>query len=81
VLEAEWIRQLVADIFGLPAQFQGAALLANISTCLVTWQHVSQHQEEAKQEATRQPGLCKHISKVSYVVSYHSCGVGDTSYS
>jgi gluconokinase len=63
VLETEWIRQLVADIFGMPVQFQGAvdasvqgaALLANIATGVVTWQHVSQHQVAAKQEATRQP--------------------------
>jgi gluconokinase len=66
VLETEWIRQLVADIFGIPVQFQGAvdasvvgaALLANIATGVVTWQHVSQYQEvaqETQQEATKQP--------------------------
>ncbi|HBE29753.1 MAG TPA: sugar kinase [Ktedonobacter sp.] len=66
VLETEWIRQLVADIFGIPVQFQGAvdasvvgaALLANIATGVVTWQHVSQHQQmaqETQQEATKQP--------------------------
>ena len=62
VLETEWIRQLVADIFGIPVQFQGAvdasvegaALLANIATGVVTWQHVLQHQEaaQATQQAT-----------------------------
>ena len=66
VLETEWIRQLVADIFGIPVQFQGAvdasvvgaALLANIATGVVTWQHVSQYQEvaqETQQEETKQP--------------------------
>jgi gluconokinase len=66
VLETEWIRQLVADIFGIPVQFQGAvdasvvgaALLANIATGVVTWQHVTQYQEvaqETQQEATKQP--------------------------
>jgi gluconokinase len=46
VLETEWIRQLTADIFGVPVQFQGAvdasvvgaALLANIATNVLTWQ-------------------------------------------
>ena len=66
VLETEWIRQLVADIFGIPMQFRGAvdasvmgaALLANIATGVVTWQSVSQQQEmgqETQQEATKQP--------------------------
>ncbi len=66
VLETEWIRQLVADIFGIPVQFHGAvdasvmgaALLANIATGVMTWQDVSQQQETtqaANQEATRQP--------------------------
>jgi gluconokinase len=66
VLETEWIRQLVADIFGIPVQFQGAVdasvegavLLANIATGVVTWQHVLQHQEAAQatqQATTRQP--------------------------
>jgi gluconokinase len=62
VLETEWIRQLVADIFGIPVQFQGAvdasvvgaALLASIATGVVTWPHVSQHQEAA-QENIKQP--------------------------
>jgi gluconokinase len=70
VLETEWIRQLVADIFGIPVQFHGAvdasvmgaALLANIATGVVTWQDVSQQQEVAqatKLEATRQPSQHK----------------------
>jgi gluconokinase len=44
VLETEWIRQLTADIFGIPVGFQGvvdasvegAVLLANIATGVVT---------------------------------------------
>ena len=63
VLETEWIRQLVADVFDIPVQFQGAvdasvtgaAILANIATGLLTWKDVS-HQEETAQESVNQPG-------------------------
>jgi gluconokinase len=62
VLETEWIRQLVADIFGIPVQFQGAvdasvmgaAMLANIATGASTWKDVSQPQETA-QESIKHP--------------------------
>ena len=54
VLETEWIRQLTADIFGIPVQFQGAgdasvsgaALLANIATGVLTWQGAAHRQTE-----------------------------------
>ncbi len=47
VLEAEWIRQLAADIFGIPirlrgtsdASAEGAAAIANIATGLWSWEH------------------------------------------
>ncbi len=63
VLETEWIRQLVADVFGIPVQFQGAvdasvvgaAMLANIATGVLSWKDVS-HQEETAQESVNQPG-------------------------
>lgn len=46
VLESAWIRQLVADVFGIPVQFRGAvdasvlgaATLANIATGLWSWE-------------------------------------------
>jgi len=53
VLEVEWIRQLVADVFGLPVQSLGdidasalgAAALANIATGAWTWEEaVRRHQ-------------------------------------
>ena len=57
-----WIRQLVADIFDIPVQFQGAvdasvmgaAILANIATGASTWKDVSQPQETA-QESIKHP--------------------------
>jgi len=63
VLETEWIRQLVADVFAIPVQFQGAvdasvvgaAILANIATGVLSWKDVS-HQEETAQESVNQPG-------------------------
>ena len=62
VLETEWIRQLVADIFGITVQFQGAvdasvmgaATLANIAAGASTWKDVSQPQETA-QESIKHP--------------------------
>ena len=62
VLETEWIRQLVADIFGIPVQFQGAvdasvagaALLANIATGDLTWQAAASRQAAAH-ETIKQP--------------------------
>ncbi len=62
VLETEWIRQLVADIFGIPIQFQGAidasvegaALLANIATRDLTWQAAA-HRQTATHETIKQP--------------------------
>jgi len=61
VLETGWIRQLVADIFGIPVQFTGAidasvtgaALLANIASGNQTWQAVA-HQQTA-QDTIKQP--------------------------
>ncbi len=46
VLETEWVRQLVADVFGLPVQYlgnvdasaMGAATLANIAVGVWTWE-------------------------------------------
>jgi len=62
VLETEWIRQLVADIFGIPVQFQGAvdasvegaALLANVASGVMTWQDAARRQEAAR-ETIKQP--------------------------
>ncbi len=62
VLETEWIRQLVADVFGIPVQFLGAldasvvgaALLANIATGALTWKDVSR-QQETIQESLKHP--------------------------
>ncbi len=62
VLETEWIRQLTADIFGIPVQFQGAgdasaggaALLANIATRVMTWQAAA-HRQTATHETIKQP--------------------------
>ncbi|HLX58538.1 MAG TPA: gluconokinase [Ktedonobacteraceae bacterium] len=76
VLETEWIRQLVADIFGIPVQFQGAvdasvegaALLANIATGVVTWQHVSQRQEAA--QATQQGAIKQPSQRQAYESKY-----------
>ncbi len=63
VLETEWIRQLTADIFGIPVQFQGAgdasvtgaALLANIATGNLTWQAAANRQTVTR-ETINQPG-------------------------
>jgi gluconokinase len=62
VLETEWIRQLTADIFGIPVQFlgaidasvAGAALLANIATGDLTWQAAA-HSQTATRETIKQP--------------------------
>jgi gluconokinase len=53
VLEAEWIRQVAADLFGIPIRFQGttdasaegAAALANIATGVWRWEHAVRRQE------------------------------------
>jgi gluconokinase len=63
VLETEWIRQLTADVFGIPVGFQGAvdasvlgaALLAKIATGVVTWETIS-HQAESAYGSIKQPG-------------------------
>jgi gluconokinase len=62
VLETEWIRQLVADIFGIPVRFlgavdasvTGAALLANIATGILTWQGAA-HRQAVEHEMIKQP--------------------------
>ncbi len=62
VLETEWIRQLTADIFGIPVQFlgaidasvAGAALLANIATGDLTWQAAA-HPQTAAHETIKEP--------------------------
>ena len=62
VLETEWIRQLTADVFGIPVGFQGsvdasvvgAALLANIASGLATWEDIS-HQGESAHGSIKQP--------------------------
>ena len=62
VLETEWIRQLTADIFGIPVQFlgaidasvAGAALLANIATGDLTWQAAA-HSQTTTHETIKQP--------------------------
>jgi gluconokinase len=53
VLETEWIRQLTADVFGIPVGFQGAvdasvegaAVLAGIASGALTWEAASQRAE------------------------------------
>jgi gluconokinase len=53
VLEAEWIRQVAADLFGIPIRFQGttdasaegAAVIANIATGLWSWEYAVRRQE------------------------------------
>lgn len=62
VLETEWIRQLTADIFGIPVLFlgaidasvAGAALLANIATGDLTWQAAASL-HTATRETNKQP--------------------------
>ncbi|HEX6800329.1 MAG TPA: gluconokinase [Ktedonobacterales bacterium] len=70
VLETEWIRQLTADVFGIPVQYRGAvdasvlgaATLANISTGLWTWERVLGEQERQAEEHayTSQPRAAAH---------------------
>jgi gluconokinase len=55
VLETEWIRQLTADVFGIPVGFEGAVdasvegavVLAAIATDALTWEAASQRAEPA----------------------------------
>jgi len=62
VLETEWIRQLTADISGIPVQIQcevdasdtGAALQANIATGDLTWQAAA-HSQTATLGTIKQP--------------------------
>jgi len=54
VLEAEWIRQVAADIFGIPVRFQGkadasaegAATIANIATGQWSWEYAVRRQAD-----------------------------------
>jgi gluconokinase len=70
VLERDWIRQLTADVFGVPVQYRGAvdasalgaATLANIATGLWTWDQVlGDHTSQAERQArTSQPNAAAH---------------------
>lgn len=70
VLETEWIRQLTADVFGIPVRYRGAvdasvlgaATLANIATGLWTWERVlGEHARQAEEHAfTSQPVAAAH---------------------
>jgi gluconokinase len=63
VLETEWIRQLTADIFGIPVHFRGpadasalgAALLARIAAGDLTWEQVARHGSAEEGGAVTQP--------------------------
>jgi gluconokinase len=54
VLGAGWIRQLAADVFGIPVHFQGtadasaegAATIANIATGLWSWEYAVRRQDQ-----------------------------------
>jgi gluconokinase len=62
VLQADWIRQLSADVFGIPVQYRGAvdasvlgaAALANIASGLWTWEDTIRR-DEAVQAFTSAP--------------------------
>ena len=70
VLETDWIRQLTADVFGIPVQYRGAvdasvlgaATLANIATGAWTWERVLGEQErQAEEQAyTSRPVAAAH---------------------
>lgn len=74
VLEVDWIRQLAADIFGLPVRFPGkvdasatgAATLANIATSQWTWDAAIQRQQ-ARSDAVIQPS----DASAGYRSKYH----------
>ena len=74
VLEVEWIRQLTADIFGLPVRFPGgvdasatgAATLANIATGQWTWDEALQRQQ-ARSDGVLQPSS----ASAAYRTKYH----------
>ena len=74
VLEVEGIRQLTADIFGLPVRFPGgvdasatgAATLANIATGQWTWDEALQRQQ-ARSDGVLQPSS----ASAAYRTKYH----------
>ena len=75
VLEVGWIRQLAADIFGLPVRYPdgvdasatGAATLANIATGQWTWDEAIQRQRAHSSEVT-QPSA----QSGAYFTKYHA---------
>jgi gluconokinase len=74
VLEVDWIRQLTAEIFGLPVRFPGgadasatgAATLANIATSQWTWDDAIQRQR-ARSDEVIQPSA----ESSAYLTKYH----------
>ena len=74
VLEVAWIRQLTADIFGLPVRFPGgadasatgAATLANIATGQWTWDDALQRQRD-RSDGVLQPSP----ASAAYRTKYH----------
>ena len=72
VLEIDWIRQLTADVFGIPVQYRGAidasvlgaATLANIATGRWTWERVLGEQERQAEEHayTSRPVAAAHAA-------------------
>lgn len=74
VLELAWIRQLTADIFGLPVRFPGgadasatgAATLANIATGQWTWDDALQRQRD-RSDGVLQPSS----ASAAYRTKYH----------
>ena len=74
VLEVEWIRQLAADIFGLPVRFPGgadasatgAATLANIASGQWTWDEAL-HRQRARSDGVIQPSS----ASAAYRAKYH----------
>jgi gluconokinase len=74
VLEVAWIRQLTADIFGLPVRFPGgadasatgAATLANIATGQWTWDDALQRQRD-RSDGVLQPSS----ASAAYRTKYH----------
>jgi gluconokinase len=75
VLEVDWIRQLAADIFGLPVRFPGgadasatgAATLANIATNQWSWDEAVRRQS-GRSAARIQPSA----RSSAYLARYHA---------
>ncbi len=71
VLEAKWIRQLAADIFGLPVVYRGAidasvlgaVMLAEIATGARTWDEAVRHPVETGEQVLQPTAGASYASK------------------